>query len=389
MELRKRRRRHEPTAENSVAGPRRTRASAAQLKDRKNLFAVIYRRDQHFRFLDLPFEIRQLIYRFALGYRAIHIVHGLREDIRVLWQRSKPPGHRWQYFICKCDVASSERYSEYATAQAWNEGSIVRIREKNSLDPRARTLTWRKFIPACRFLDTNHVGVEGDSHTAWAEAPREKLDLSLLRANRQVYNEARDVPYTSSIFAFSDVDSFRWFVSSRTGLPPAKLALIRNLSICAMPKARGGAPWWRIGDASRWSKWLFRTPATLEGLSGLKRLQVVIKNPREDPCDWTDDPPRWTNLVWMFGFLAFAKLSIPEVAVNVDLCRSEWSESVAEDEKACRAWEAEMQRAKVTYAELLESKLRAPWSEIEPEMKRLEKQYVDITGDHGRDFDWD
>ncbi|KAL3485997.1 hypothetical protein BJX62DRAFT_216108 [Aspergillus germanicus] len=76
----------------------------------------IHRRDLAFRLLDLPPKIRLQIYRFAIGYRTLH-VRSTNEIDRPY--RNVSRFLHWKYFVCKCDVATHPTLSEYAVGRNW------------------------------------------------------------------------------------------------------------------------------------------------------------------------------------------------------------------------------------------------------------------------------
>ncbi|KAL2831718.1 hypothetical protein BDW59DRAFT_157683 [Aspergillus cavernicola] len=369
------RKRHQPdsTTEELFAVSKRTRRGAVNIEDERGLYKVLQRKGFSFRLLDLPFEVRQLIYRFALGYRTIHVEYFRKvhpEYYQVHW-------HYWKYFVCKCDVATSAPRSEYAVGEIW-AGENEPDNFKGGKN--AKAAEWRHTVPACEFKDFDHRDV---SIKMWRPRDqtikeREKLHLNLLRANKQVYSEAKDIPYVLNIFAFQDVKAFKRFISNETGLLATQLGLIRNIVIHIQPQTT---------ETARWNRWLVEEPGALDALKGLRKLQIVVENPNPRRVDLNTMVEDWTELCLVYGFLVFAKLGIREVSVDVSLCQAErkiWR-NLGEKELAIAR---EGEKDAVAYARMLEAKLLRPWSEeIRLEMKTLREQSKVDMGDRYLRFD--
>jgi hypothetical protein len=278
--------------------------------------------------------------------------------------------HYWKYFVCKCNIATDPIRSEYAVGDIWAGG--VSLDTGNGETNSTKRDDWRHTLPACKFKDSNHRIIGTRNWRTPNKAVVEKLHLNLLRVNKQVYAEAKTIPYTTNIFAFDDVRAFRRFVSKETGLSPTQLALIQNLSIHINPKTQ---------EVDQWNKWLSEPPETFYALSGVKRLQIAVDNEQPWRSDLRDKDGAWSDLFHVYGFLAFTRLGIGQVSVDLSLCQAQrvtWAK--VEDEAAFRVREEEMDGEKAAYAKMLEGKLNTPWSEIEEEMKALKNEYNAIMG---------
>ena len=126
-------------------------------------------------FLGLPPEIRNLIYRYALGSSHLH-VYGSRLRIRVC---GNPESYR-------CKAGRTERSS----------GSVLDVRLRGGMrSPPSRHYCWEKRVDRRR---------------------RCKLALGLLLACRQVYCEAALLPFGLNTFVFGTCTSLVNFLASLT-----------------------------------------------------------------------------------------------------------------------------------------------------------------------------
>ncbi|KAF2137928.1 uncharacterized protein K452DRAFT_291266 [Aplosporella prunicola CBS 121167] len=122
-----------------------------------------------FRFLDLPAELRVLIYKHALEFRSLH-VEG--------WFISDPRNH-----IC-------------IKSPTENKSGWVDVDAHLSLS-----------APCCGWDNANKAHRADDIRS---------LGLSLLRTCKQIYNEAKLIPYSHNVFIFSHIDVLNTFLESRT-----------------------------------------------------------------------------------------------------------------------------------------------------------------------------
>ncbi|KAL3460899.1 hypothetical protein BJX64DRAFT_289838 [Aspergillus heterothallicus] len=311
-----------------TAVSRRTRRGIQDYGDKKGLFQVILRKSQAFRFLDLPADIRMLIYRFVFGYRTIHIRYTSQEDRMY---RTGDPVACWRYFVCKCDVAAHPDRSEYAMGQIWAGDAS----DEESMTPAERRRAWRTAIPVCEFDDDKHraCGFSNSGRGGQRLRLREKLHLSLLRTCSLVYNEAKHIPYTENIFAFVSVHALYDFLTGSSAVPglatmaPAQLASIRNLCIYIQP---GGTV------MKEWNRTLDKNLYLVDVLKGVRRLQFVVapqsKIDKGFRHPWeVDADDYWTDIELVGGLLwAFASMSITEIVVDVSLCETKGDEELEE-----------------------------------------------------------
>ncbi|KAL2796669.1 hypothetical protein BJX66DRAFT_299057 [Aspergillus keveii] len=125
-----------------------------------------------FRFLALPAEIRQMIYRFALGEQNIRARHF--EDYRL---SKYVPDESLSFRFRKDDIAKHLQ-------ELYCFERSVKPQHSHLQAAKARIYGW----------DT--------------------VSLNLLLASRQVYNEAWKIPYSTNTFAFAEAHVFRLFISA-------------------------------------------------------------------------------------------------------------------------------------------------------------------------------
>ncbi|KAL2825250.1 hypothetical protein BJY01DRAFT_160279 [Aspergillus pseudoustus] len=290
-------------------------------------------------FLDLPPEIRILIYRFVFGYRTIHV--------RQVHRR------RWRYTICKCPHVESSG-SEYTMGRIWA----------------GDRMGWRHARPLCDFDDSKHsddrarspsFGGSGNNNSSISKNNQqwpgeEKLHLSLLQTCKQIYSEASAIPYSDNIYTFVLARAFEGFLEQRhRGLSMAQLAHIRNVCIFVQPRGY---------MMEGWNLLLGDEPACLDALTGLRRLQLAV-GPQSRIVHLRLPLGHWMELRLVYGLLVFGKLGISDISVDVGLCDRDGED----DEEKVQG-----------YAEMLEGTLRGPWKGVEKELKQLRSSYLKELG---------
>ncbi|KAL4923085.1 uncharacterized protein BDV17DRAFT_296693 [Aspergillus undulatus] len=146
-----------------------------------------------FALLDLPFETRQLTYRFAFGYRTIH-AHNLPD--RAL-ECDKKSSVRLSYLVGKCDTMANVSRSETAVGNIWakeQEHSYLWSETEEKLNEE-----WRHAIPICGFKDYNHSGGVLGKLRNTKMIRREKLHLNLPRVNKQAFKSNSSLKFCVSI----------------------------------------------------------------------------------------------------------------------------------------------------------------------------------------------
>ncbi|KAJ0425016.1 hypothetical protein BJY00DRAFT_308900 [Aspergillus carlsbadensis] len=332
---------HHPVSETEELSAicKRTRRGVQHDEDSRGLFKVIHRRDLAFRLLDLPPEIRLQIYRFAIGYRTLH-VRWTDEIDRPYQARYIPRIHRWKYFVCKCGGATHPTRSEYAVGAIWAGDGGDGDGDNGP--------AWRRAIPVCGFCDSEHC----DAKASGGNILRQKLDgIGLLRVNKQVHAEAHEMLYSTNIFAFVRKAAFHDFLTpgtvSSSRLFESQLRLLRNICIYIQPVSR---------EMGEWNDWIKSVPDALDNLRGLRKLQIVVG------YDFAEGIGDWAELWRVHWVLSFARLRVPEVNVDISLCH----------------WRTESERREgEEHARFLERKLHTPWDDLEEELRELREVYLE------------
>jgi hypothetical protein len=239
----------------------------------------------------------------------------------------------------------------YAVGRIW-AGDVEDIEDTSttSLVPTGdgdnRKRGWQGAQLVCRFRDSEHC----DPKTNEDIVLRQKLDCTaLLRVNKQVHAEAHEILFSTNIFALMRERSFHDFFAAKdlsgSGLSESQLRLVRNISIHIQPASP---------EMRRWNDWLNSVPDALDTLRGLRKLQIVVAYDFAEKCrDWAE---LW-RIHWL---LSFARVRVPEVSVDVSLCR----------------WRTESEKDDVEdYAQMLEGKMLSPWDQIEEDVRELYSLY--------------
>lgn len=166
-------------------------------------------------FLELPPEIRNRIYEYALGGHNLHMFaldyFWSRPDWNVTRynytnsQYQTQDSFFFQYCICKCPGSDADQYEKSATPDedvfAYNKSRYGSDKPRKSYD----TIYYLKRHAACLRINQWFY-----RKTPFRERPT-RLNMALLRTCKQVYNEACLVPYYENTFSFSsgkDLDVF-------------------------------------------------------------------------------------------------------------------------------------------------------------------------------------
>ncbi|KAJ0425015.1 hypothetical protein BJY00DRAFT_227079 [Aspergillus carlsbadensis] len=239
--------------------------------DKRGLFRVTNRTSAPFRLLDLPAEIRHMIYRFAIGYRTLHVRRPNEREIyrrpHSEWEEGKLD---WAYFVCRCGPPAHATRSEYAVGQIWagdiDDNATVDVMTGPGRRP-GKKEAWRRALPACGFKeDTTCAAIEkGDTSLV-----QEKLHLALLRVSKQVHAEARDAFFSTAVFAFTQWIAVAEFTVPHGQFTKRHMARIRNLTLAIQPLTidmRG------LNGCLR----DMNDGIGIDNLAGLRRLQVVVQ----------------------------------------------------------------------------------------------------------------
>ena len=129
--------------------------------------------------------------------------------------------------------------------------------------------------------------------------------FALLRVCRQIYADARFIPYTANTFKFDKDDALDQFLS---GTPRWQSALVQRLSLAPRLYYQGEVEGWRR-----------RSGAAVEVLTGLREL-VLDVNLLVSQID-VKKPVPW---VWSRAFWEFGRLELERVEVVVSMTNINW-----------------------------------------------------------------
>jgi hypothetical protein len=168
-------------------------------------------------FLELPPEIRNRIYEYALGGQNLHIFaldyfSQSRPDWRVTPYylnsselQTREPFY-FQYSICKCPGGDADAYETSLASR--DDRSAYRESRRANPDLPLKSFIVHPYLR--RHADCLQISQWFHRKTPFRERPV-RLSMALLRTCKQVYNEACLVPYYDNTFSFSsgkDIDVF-------------------------------------------------------------------------------------------------------------------------------------------------------------------------------------
>jgi len=268
------------------------------------------------RLLQLPAELRNQIYEFVLGGQLIHI--RCRDDLDLPF--SKPILSRQ---LCIAKETELEAYKKFKVSDQ-HPGSGPPYSIGNCED--------------------RHSTCE---HELWS-----KLSPTILRTCRQIYREARLVPYHANTFSFTSADTLDQFVTSL--IPVQKLA-IRSLHLDMMFDDEY--------DRREYNECLKNT--VVEGLPRLRDVHLCLELRFDGDLHLLKDMAENKDK-WIYGLLALQMLPLQTVTVVISdagfpdqLTHDYGAEEHAALEKEYR-WTAD---AKKEFAEDIRRRLLKPRDE--------------------------
>lgn len=201
------------------------------LRARRNAESTLFR---------LPLELRNRIYEFVCGGETIHVEEKEQGLLR---------------YFCSATLSEEEAQKKFDTSDA----------------PWYAPETADRHRHCCTHWSSNHICTS----TLFRYKPRaESLEVNILRCCRQVYQEAKFVPYRSNNFFFREAATLIRFCSQ---VPEQCRNMIRRLHVELSDNFED------IYDPNLW-RTAFRTVAT--SLPGLQRFYIAI-----ELCP-SDDLPR-------------------------------------------------------------------------------------------------
>ncbi|KAJ0415232.1 hypothetical protein BJY00DRAFT_317993 [Aspergillus carlsbadensis] len=251
-----------------------------------------------FRLLHLPAEIRQMIYRFVLGDQNIRARH----------------------------------YEDYSRNDSVPDEALSFRFRKDDIATHLQELHWFE-----KNAQPRHPGRQTTMARLYGGEP---VCLNLLLANRQIYNEAREIPYSSNTFAFAQAHVFRLFISPwASGCPvDSCMKLIRRIvffiPLFAEATVDDRDP---IPSLTSYGK--------SHCLKGLQEVRLVIGRRKPEGERWEMLYADRTDLRNVYDLFAFSKENVSKIRYEVLL------------EEGCDESERERARA---YERLLEAKAQAP-----------------------------
>ncbi|KAM0799971.1 hypothetical protein BDR22DRAFT_272788 [Usnea florida] len=149
--------------------------------------------------LKLPQEIKDRIYQLVLGGNLLHIWRDSERDV-IRSTKGTTKEQRFNHQICCSEISEDDAHHHFEEEDGNN--FYVKNVELRHLGCRVSTNT---------YLNLPHSGHR--SSTNWTVAATVKMDLSLLHACRQIYNEARYILYSTNTFSFNTARNLRAFIN--------------------------------------------------------------------------------------------------------------------------------------------------------------------------------
>ena len=222
--------------------------------------------------LRLPAEIRQLIWRAAIGDRLIHIKHFSHNQLKALeryrtHRGGTPLGGAFRHIQCKALLTEGEAYEKSkAPSQSVPLGE----------DPACYVQSCAKRHSSCY-----PVRLGTPKQQAWVRlfeqvdhtiADRDRITMcSLLGASRQIFEEGNRLFWLTNTFSFDEPESFAEFFGSLTLSQKRHLTNLHFIH-----------PWYT--NPSRNWEWKKVYKRRFRSLRGIKTLHLCIEQ-RYDPED--------------------------------------------------------------------------------------------------------
>ncbi|KAL9589717.1 MAG: hypothetical protein Q9203_001488 [Teloschistes exilis] len=213
--------------------------------------------------LQLPLEIRRMICSEVIGNPLIHIDYHDHENMTFEQNEEAQSqshstyayfeyyGSAWRHIVCRHDCPEDHPEQKF----------IPDVEDNTFLWVGSHFVCDTKYIPQHTFYPIS-------SHD------HEAMDLRVLRASRQIYNEANEMLWTTNTFSFVRFIAFERFMMTRH---PDQKRSIRSLRF-----EMGGRFWWvpRQDTTTGWDNAL--SSATVKMLSNLRSLRLKISDFLDD-----------------------------------------------------------------------------------------------------------
>lgn len=288
----------------------------------------------HSTFLSLPLEIRLLIYTHLLGDRTIHIgsfIHNVYKSGKRFCEEG----------YCKNLVMAYQFFIYQATKHHWCWGHLYH-RVCNTKKFCIDFMDQQTLIQHDSQLYRDDVFTGPDLHAPhyWCthEPAQTALDLRILRTCRQVYDEARLIPYHTNNFAFDSPGTMARFCTRsfpvnkhpcnkahtpeevkprpkkrsffRIASAKSETAVQATIPISEIRNMQIHATWRRDEDYWDWDRTCFHTASLWTGLQNLHISIDVLP----EGGTYMD---RWMLPEAALGFRAYCKSPLRTVSVDV------------------------------------------------------------------------
>lgn len=218
--------------------------------------------------LQLPAELRLKIFSHALGGNLLHIQRLSPFAQSLLQKKGLYAGGCNGFYneICSLDQAEDDAHHHF-----WDHKSdkkrktpFYNSKTQQDLGHDYYAEAWSTRHLSCT---TEPASTRADELDAWTQA--ERLDLALLRVCKQVYREARMLPYSTNTFAFNSAQSFQEFALVRK---PHELKAMNHLNLVI---SIGTAPF----SEARSRDWVYALHFCNTGrlIKSLKSLDLCIE----------------------------------------------------------------------------------------------------------------
>lgn len=160
--------------------------------------------------LKLPGELREKIFRLVVGDQFIHVRLGHRGECRSAHYAgcTTECDLRLQYATCVATVSENKAYKDFSSG-------YTDVPQNISLD---------YYTPTCgeRHQGCKPWNENGNIPMIEGKLEQKGLDLSMLGASRQVYEEASLLLWSTNTFSFEDPESFDKFLKQAHFSPKEK-----------------------------------------------------------------------------------------------------------------------------------------------------------------------
>ena len=168
-----------------------------------------------FPLLRLPGEIREQILLNVVGKQKIHILHVVLVGPERM--NKTPWGWRGPY---NCSSRLPSGYHHCICLAATNHDKCISEESTSAILP--KNVDYESYHQSCRMRQSTwQINMRGE--TLIQELGWSQINLSILRASRQLYEEANPLSWKTTTFAFTDRNSLEAFFQDLNGIQTASL----------------------------------------------------------------------------------------------------------------------------------------------------------------------